>query len=109
MNLSIKATNTTATPAIKDFIEEKVTTLEKFLKPEDKVRVEIEVSKKHQSGLIHRAEIEIQPHGYYADSMGVDFYAAMDLVLPKIKEQLVKQKDKKLSQRRQVRRVQKGI
>ncbi|MBL8030008.1 MAG: ribosome-associated translation inhibitor RaiA [Candidatus Doudnabacteria bacterium] len=108
MNLNIKATNTTATPAIKQFIEEKLSSLEKFLRPEDKIRVELEVSKKHHTGLVHRAEIDIQPHGYYADSRGVDFYAAMDLVMPKIKEQLVKQKDKKVSERRKVKRLGKG-
>jgi len=105
MNINIKATKTTLTSAIKSFIYEKVQALEKFIKPEDKVYIEIEVDKKHHKGLIYRAEINIKPHGYYAESFAEDFYAAMDLLVPKIKEQLVKGKEKKLSkERRSMRR-----
>lgn len=100
MTINIKATNTTLTEAIKDFVNDKLSGISKFVKPEHKIRVELEVLKKHHTGLVHRAEIDIQPNGYYAESWGEDFYAAMDLVLPKIKEQLAKQKDKKVSMRR---------
>lgn len=100
MNLIIKGTNTTLTPADKEFIVDKLSVLEKFLKPEDKVHVEIEIVKKHSSGLTCRAEIGIKPHGHYAESMGIDFYAAVDIVVPKIKEQLTKKKDKAVSLRR---------
>lgn len=109
MNINIKATNTSLTAAIKQFIEDKVSSLDKFLKEEDKMHVELEVLKKHRTGLVHRAEIHIHPEGYYAESMGVDFYSAMDLMLPKIKEQLVKAKDKKLSKIKKARRLAKGI
>ena len=100
MNINIKATNTTLTPAIKSFIEDKLSVLEVFVKSEDKIRVELEVLKKHRTGMTFRAEVDIQPHGHYAESYGMDFYAAMDMVMPKIKEQLSKQKDKKVSLRR---------
>ncbi len=98
--ITIKATNTTLTPPIREFIEDKISTIQKFLKSEDKVRVELEVSKKHQSGLVHRAEIDLQPRGYYADSWGPDFYTALDSAILKIKEQLAKNKDKKISLKR---------
>jgi ribosomal subunit interface protein len=100
MNIAIKAKNTTITPSIRAFIDEKFKTLDKLIKEEDKVRVEFELEKKHSSGLIFRVDIDIQPHGHFAQARGNDFYEAMDLLLPKIKEQLVKQKDKRVSLRR---------
>lgn len=102
MNINIKATNTTLTPAVKEAVEEKFASLEKFLKSEDKIQVEVEANKKNKSGELFRAEITINPHGYYADAGGSDLYEAIDLLVPKIKEQLVKQKDKKVSDRRKL-------
>jgi ribosomal subunit interface protein len=105
MNISIKATNTTLTSNIKEFIHDKISVLEKFLKPEDKIHVELEVEKKHSSGMLYRVEVIIKPHGHYAESRGMDFYAAMDLVMPKIKTQFAKNKDKQVSLRRRRTKV----
>lgn len=102
MNVTIKATNTTLTDAIKQSVEEKLTAIESFLKPEDKIHVEIEEDNHHKSGLFSRVEVQVSPHGYYADAMGNDFYEAIDLVIPKIKQQMTKEKGKKLTLRRRL-------
>ncbi|MDQ3018269.1 MAG: ribosome-associated translation inhibitor RaiA [bacterium] len=102
MNISIKATNTTLTDSIRRSIEDKLRALDKFLKPEDKIHVELAEDKHHHSGMFSRAEIRISPHGHYADAMGNDFYEALDLVIPKIKQQLSKGKDKGITLRRRI-------
>ena len=102
MNVSIKATNTTLTPAIRESVEVKLQVLEKFLRPEDKVHVELAEDTHHQKGMFSRVEIHVTPRGYYADSYGNDFYEALDLVIPKIKNQFAKVKDKDISLRKRI-------
>ena len=102
MNVSIKATNTTLTPAIRESVEDKLQVLEKFLKEEDKIHVELAEDKHHQKGMFSRVEVHVTPHGFYADSMGNDFYEALDLVIPKIKNQFAKNKDKDVSLRKRI-------
>jgi ribosomal subunit interface protein len=102
MNISIKATNTTLTPGMRENIESKLQVLEKFSRPEDKIHVELEEDAKHSSGEISRVEINVQPHGYYAESTGGDFYEALDLAVPKIKNQMSKVKDKDITLRKRI-------
>ncbi len=102
MNITTKATNTTLTEPIKQAVEDKLSVLANFIKPEDKIHVEIEVDPKHQSGDIFRVEVSMQPHGQFADARAADMYEALDLVVPKIKSQLVKEKDKKISLRKRL-------
>ena len=109
MNLTIKATHTSLTPAIKNIIGEKFSSLETFLKSQHKLHVEVEVDTKHKSGLVYRLECTIKPDGFFAEARGSDAYEALDLLVPKIKEQLAKSKDKKISQRRKLGNTRKRI
>lgn len=105
MNINIKATNTTLTDAIRNTIETKLSAIEGFLRPEDKIHVEIEEETHHKTGQFSRVEINIAPHGFYADATANDFYEAIDLAIPKIKQQLSKHKDKRISLRRRIGRL----
>lgn len=100
MNLNIKATKTSLTPSLQEEIEKKLSVLEDFLRPEDKVQVEIEARASKDNSQEFRAEITIRPIGVYADAAGADVYEALDLAVPKVKHQLIKSKDKKVSERR---------
>lgn len=102
MNVNIKATNTTLTPSIRGNIENKLEALEKFLKPEDVIYVELAEDTHHNSGQFFRVDVQISPHGYYAEARGNDFYECLDLVLPKITQQLRKEKERGLSLRRRL-------
>lgn len=96
MNISIKATNLDLTPSIRDYVDDKVGTLDKFISPIE-TKVELAREKKHRSGLVFRAEVNMVIGGKIirADANGEDIYAAVDLVIPKLKEQISKFKDKK--------------
>ena len=100
MNISIKATHTSLSESMKESVEQKMGQLEVFLRPEDKVHVELAVDPRHRAGPVNRAEISIKPHGIFAQAYSDDVYSALDMVIPKVREQLVKLKDKKLSERR---------
>ncbi len=102
MNINIKATNTTLTPSIRQSIEDKLANLEGFMRPEDIIQVELEEITRHKNGMTSRVEVHIRPHGQYAEGFGNDFHEALDLVIPKIREQLSRNKDKRVSLRRRL-------
>lgn len=102
MNLNIKATKTTLTESLQQEIERKLAVLEDFLKPEDKVYVEVEARASKDNSQEFRAEVTIKPANHHADSAGSDIYEAIDLVIPKIRQQLTRDKDKKVSLRRRL-------
>jgi putative sigma-54 modulation protein len=100
MNIKYKGTHTSLSEADMEYIENKLKTLGNFIKNQDSVFVEAARDSRHSSGLVFRLEVSINPPQHYAEARGNDFYEALDLVIPKIKEQMVKQKDKKISMRR---------
>lgn len=96
MNIVIKGTNLDLTPAIKKYAKEKVGMLEKYISAME-AKIELERDRKHRTGLVFRAEVAIVVGGklMIAEAGGEDIYAAIDLVIPKIKEQISKFKDKR--------------
>lgn len=97
MNISIKGTNLDLTPAVKRYVNDKIGGLEKYLKGVLEVKVELERERKHRSGNVFRAEamIIVGRKNMWADADSEDIYSAIDLVVPKLKEQISKFKDKR--------------
>ena len=101
MNINIKTTNISLTPAIKDYVEKKVLSLEKFIhdSPEN-VRAEVEVGKisnHHKSGDIFRAEAKLafKRKEIYVVAEKDDLYASIDEMRAKAERECVALKDKK--------------
>ncbi len=101
-HITIKATNTTLTDSMVEYAEGKLdAALGSFLRPENKVHVELGFEATHNEGERFSAEVTVLPKpGHYAEARGKDLYEAIDLCIPKIKEQLVREKDKRISLRR---------
>lgn len=102
-NLNIKATHTDLSQSIKDYVNKKMQPLSAFLRDENKLRVEMDIDPKHKSGLKYHVEITVNPNSeIFAEARGSDFHEAIDLCVPKIKKQLKKQKDKRISLRKKM-------
>ncbi len=96
MNIVIKGTNTELSPSMKEYVNEKIGSLSKYVKRVVEVDVELEVDKKHKSGEIYRSEVTMYvPRDVLrATEKATDMYAAIDLVIPKLKKQIEKYKAK---------------
>lgn len=96
MKIVIKGTGTELTPSLKEYVYEKVGQLEKYLKRVVEADVELVVDKKHRSGEIFRAEVMlfVPKDMLRASEQATDMYAAIDLVMPKLKRQIEKYKAK---------------
>ena len=101
MNISIKATHLDLTPSIKEYVEEKVGNLAKFIVAQE-AKVELARDKHHHTGLVFRAEIMLVVGGKLmrAEADAEDIYAAVDMTIPKLKEQISKFKDKRTTLQR---------
>ena len=117
MKINIKATGTTLTPPITDYINKKVGMLDKFFEGKE-VLVNVEVgrtTKHHKSGDIFRAEIHINYNSqeYYAVSETGDLYAAIDEVKDEIVHELTSKRRKSLHLLRrggaQIKNLLKGL
>ena len=96
MNINIKATHLELTPSIKKYAEDKINGLGKFIDIMD-AHLEIARDQHHHSGLVFRSDINliVGKKILHAEAEGEDAYAAIDLLIPKLKEQIGKFKDKR--------------
>ena len=111
MKIVIKGTNLELTSALKSYVNEKIGHLEHFSAEIMEARVELGTSTHHQKGFF-RCEVNLDmPHMEVirAESTESDLYAAIDLTVPKLKEQIERHKGKKHGQDRRIGRYFKSI
>lgn len=93
MNIQIRGDHLDVTLALQDYVEKKITRLEKYFDapPERQVSVTMKVERG-----IHRVEVMLQVHGvlFRAEEASDDMYASIDLVMDKLEQQLTKYRSK---------------
>jgi putative sigma-54 modulation protein len=107
MKLILYGKNLDLTPSIKAFVEEKIGSVSKFLKPAEdslaEARVEIaKPSKHHRSGFIYRAEVNLKigSRFFRAAAEHLDLYTAVDFARDEIERQIKEHKERSREARR---------
>lgn len=99
MNINIKATNMELTSPIRDYVNEKIGSLEKFFDANAFAYVEVgRDSRHHQKGEeVFMAEVQVKsPLGnYFSREYSGDLYAAIDKVKEELHREISKNKDRK--------------
>ncbi|MEK7114493.1 MAG: ribosome-associated translation inhibitor RaiA [Patescibacteria group bacterium] len=110
MKINIKATNLDLTPAIHEYIEEKIGSLDRFLKRFE-VKSEIEVfieiaraTKHHRHGNVLYAEAtaSLGKKILRAEHFDWDIRVAIDKVRDKLQQEIKKYKEKKIEKRKEI-------
>lgn len=101
MNIAFKVVNTTLTPALRDYATRKLEAMQKFLPQIRQAQVVLAVDPKHQSGDVNQVDITlyVKREVFRGEETADDMYAAIDLVIPKIKRQAERYADKIKSRR----------
>lgn len=98
MKIDIKGTNMELTEAIKDYVIEKIGSLEKFFDNIIEARVDVgKTSNHHQKGDVFRAEVNLQVPEIgilRAEAIREDLYMAVNEVKDDLQRQLKKYKEK---------------
>lgn len=91
MRVSVIAKNTTATPALKEMIEKKLSKVKRYFDPEVEAKTTLSVQKNKQ-----KVEITIPFNGIIlrAEESTEDMYKSIDLVVAKLERQIRKQRTK---------------
>ncbi|GAA0084193.1 ribosome hibernation-promoting factor, HPF/YfiA family [Clostridium sp. MB05] len=91
MKVSVIAKNTTATPALKDMVEKKLSKVKRYFDPEVEAKTTLSVQKNKQ-----KVEITIPFNGVIlrAEESTEDMYKSIDLVVTKLERQIRKQRTK---------------
>ena len=96
MRITITGRNIELTPGIKEAVEDKLSKLEKFFKPDTDVHVTLSVEKERQ-----KIEVTIPTKGHTirTEQVSNDMYVSIDLVEETIERQLIKYRTKIVSKK----------
>ncbi len=102
MHISIKATNYELTLPIREYVEKRCRSFEKFFSEKEDPHVSVELGKTtnhHNSGDIFRAEMQLTRHGALlrAESKDKDLYRAIDDAHDELFREISSQKEKRLT------------
>lgn len=102
MNIKIKTTNFSLTPAIKTYLENKLNSLDKFLPHDESIIADIELgktTKHHQKGNIFKAEVNLKISGRLIRSVAEewDLRVAIDRVKDELQREIKSNKEKNFS------------
>lgn len=116
MKIVVKTTNTELTPAIEEYLNQKINGLDKFLDGMDRnvieARVEIgKITQHHQTGNVFRAEVNLKLPGRIlrAEAEEMDFRTAIDRVKEELEGEIKKYRGKKEAQYKRGARVAKKL
>ena len=96
MRITITGRNIELTPGIKEAVEEKLSKLEKYFKPETVVNVTLSVEKERQK---IEVTIPTKCHTIRAEEVSNDMYVSIDLVEETLERQLIKYRTKIISKK----------
>jgi len=105
MQINIKATNIELTPEIKDYVQEKMDMLEKYLGSVQVINADFEVAmttRHHNKGKIYQAEANIEVPGdlLRVEKTEKDLYKAIDKVKDHLMYSIVRYKEKMIDRDR---------
>ena len=110
MKITIRAKNIELTPALKEYVEEKVGRLDRFLDNISHVDVALTVERNRSIERAQRAEVTMHINGNVirGEEASVSMYSSVDIVVDKLERQLKKYKSRIYTSMRERRTGKKG-
>jgi putative sigma-54 modulation protein len=108
MKIRIKATRIELTPQIKEYVQLKMNMLEKYLGKIQVINCDVEISRENgvqNSGKIYRAEVNLEVPGQLlrVEKTEKDILKAVDKVKDHLERVIVKYKEKKFDNKKDVK------
>lgn len=102
MNINIKTTTISMTPAISEYIDKHLDSVKKFLESDPTAKCDLEIAKTtnhHKNGDIFKAEMHIvaKDQNIYTSVEKDDLYAAIDILKDEVIRKLKSEKSKQRS------------